>query len=119
MFFFFIFEISQAVDLALGDTVIDIGDTAVDAILSGVGGLGFLATIEGINHAAEQHKNGGDAVEALFDGAGVAIIGTARGLVGAAEMTYNVLASKPSRFLGRMILKVLKKLDDKMMSGRP
>lgn len=110
-------EITQAVDLALGDTVIDIGDTAVDAILSGVGGLGVLATLQGINHAAEMHANGGDAVEALFEGAGVAITGTARGLVGAAEMTYNVLASRPSRFVGRLVLKGLKKLDDKMMQA--
>lgn len=107
-------DLSHAVDLALGDTVIDIGDTAVDAILSGVGGLGFFATLNGINHAAEMHANGGDAVEALFEGAGVAIVGTARGLVGAAEMTYNVLASRPSRFIGRIALKGLKKLDEKM-----
>lgn len=107
-------ELSNTVDLALGSTVVDIGDTAVDAILAGVGGLGFFATLEGLNHAVKKHENGGDGVEAIFEGAGVAIEGTARALVGAAEMSYKVLSSKPSRFVGRMMLKGLVKLDEKM-----
>jgi hypothetical protein len=107
-------ELTHAVDLALGDTVIDIGDTAVDAILSGVGGLGFFATVEGINHAAAMHANGGDAVEAMFEGFGVAVKGTARTFVDTAEMGYKVLASRPSRFVGRSVLKGLKKLDEKI-----
>jgi hypothetical protein len=84
--------------------------------LAGVGGLGFFATLEGLNHAVKKHENGGDAVEAVFEGAGVAIEGTARALVGAAEMGYKVLSSRPSRFVGRMLLKGAKKLDDKMMA---
>ena len=44
------------------------GDTAADAILAGLGGLGFFATIQGINHASEKYENGGDAVEAVFEG---------------------------------------------------
>ena len=111
-------ELSNAVDLALGGTVVDVGDTAVDAILTGVGGLGFFATLEGLNHAVKKHENGGDGVEAMFEGAGVAIEGTARALVGAAEMGYKVLSSKSSRFVGRMMLKGLVKLDEKM-TGQP
>ncbi|MNN48221.1 hypothetical protein D3C81_1626900 [compost metagenome] len=107
-------ELTDAVDLALGGTVIDLGDTAADAILSGIGGIGFFATLEGINHAATLHANGGDPVEALFEGAGVAIMGTARAFVGTAELGYKVLASRPSRFVGRAVLKGLIKLDDKM-----
>lgn len=107
-------DLTNSVDLALGGAVIDIGDSAADAILAGVGGLGLFATIAGINHAANKHANGGDGVEAMFEGVGVAIEGTARSLVGAAEMTYKVLASRPSRFVGRVLLKGLKKLDDKM-----
>lgn len=106
--------LTNSVDLAIGGTVIDIGDSAADAILAGVGGLGLFATIAGINHAGAKHANGGDGVEAMFEGVGVAIEGTARSLVGAAEMTYKVLASKPSRFMGRVVLKSLKKLDDKI-----
>ncbi|MCC4272206.1 hypothetical protein LL254_15975 [Marinobacter nauticus] len=111
-------ELGNAIDLALGGTVVDVGDTAVDAILAGVGGLGFFATLQGFNHAVKKHENGGDGVEAIFEGAGVAIEGTARALVGAAEMGYKVLSSKPSRFVGRMMLKGLVKLDEKM-TGQP
>ncbi|MDC0362885.1 hypothetical protein OAN12_07590 [Halioglobus sp.] len=109
-------ELANTVDKALGGAAVDIGDTTVDAILAGLGGLGFFATIEGINHASKKYSNGGDGVEALFEGAGVAIEGTARALVGAAEMTYNVLASRPSRFVGRALLRGLIKLDDKLMA---
>lgn len=110
-------ELTSTVDLALGGSVVDIGDSAVDAILAGVGGLGFFATVQGINHAAEKYENGGDAVEALFEGAGVAIEGTARGIVGAAEMGYKVFTSKTSRFIGRGIKRALVKLDNKMMEA--
>ena len=103
-------DITNAVDSALGGTVVDIGDTAADAILIGLGGLGFFATINGINHAADKYKNGGDAVEAIFEGAGVAVEGTARALVGAAEMGYNILTSRLSRFIGRTALKGVVKI---------
>ncbi|MBQ1558505.1 MAG: hypothetical protein IIZ69_10285, partial [Pseudomonas sp.] len=65
----------------------------------------------------ERYKNGGDGVEALFEGAGVAIEGTARALVGTAGLGYKVLSSRPSRFIGRTLLAGLKKLDDKMMEA--
>ncbi|MFT6905274.1 MAG: hypothetical protein ACJAS1_001929 [Oleiphilaceae bacterium] len=110
-------ELSHTVDSALGGTIVDLGDSTADAILAGLGGLGFFATIQGINHASTKYENGGDGVEAMFEGAGVAIEGTARALVGAAEMGYKVLASRPSRFIGRTLIKGLKKLDDKMMEA--
>jgi hypothetical protein len=106
---------SNTVDLAMGGTVVDIGDSVVDAIFAGVGGLGLFATIQGINHAVSKHKNGGDGAEAMFDGAGVAIEGTARAFVGAAELSYKALASKPSRFVGRTLLKGLGALEKKIM----
>ena len=109
-------DLTDTVGLALGGTVVDVGDSIVDSILTGVGGLGIFATIEGINHAAKQHANGGDGVEAIFEGAGVAIEGTARAFVGAAEMGFNILSSRPSRFVGRTLLKGLEKLDEKMMN---
>ena len=110
-------ELTRTIDSALGGTIIDIGDTGADAILAGLGGLGFFATIEGINHASKKHENGGDAVEALFEGAGVAIEGTARGLFGLAEMAYNIWMSRPIRFIGRVLLSLLKKFDDKVMNA--
>lgn len=110
-------ELTETINNALGGTLIDVGDTAADAILAGLGGLGFFATIEGVNHASKKYENGGDAVEALFEGAGVAIEGTARGLFGLAEMAFNILMSRPIRFIYRVLLSLLKKLDDKMMSA--
>ncbi|MDO6683772.1 hypothetical protein Q4551_15885 [Oceanobacter sp. 5_MG-2023] len=110
-------DITSVVDRALGGSIVDIGDTAGDAILTGLGGLGFFATIDGINHASDKYKNGGDAVEAIFAGAGVAVEGTAKAMVDAAEMGYKVLASKPSRFMGRMLLSGLKSIDEKIMEG--
>lgn len=108
-------ELEHSVDLALGGSAVDVKDTALDALLDGVGGLGLFATMQGINHAGEHYKNGGDGVEAIFNGAGVAIEGTARALVGTAELGYKVLSSRPSRFIGRTLLAGLQKLDDKMM----
>ncbi len=105
-------ELTSVIDNALGGTIVDVGDTAGDAILVGLGGLGFFATIAGINHASAKYENGGDAVEAIFEGAGVAIEGTARSIVNAAEMGYKMLASRPSRFVGRCLLWVGKKLID-------
>jgi hypothetical protein len=110
-------ELTNTIDNALGGTIIDVGDTTADAVLAGIGGLGFFATINGINHAATKYENGGDGVEALFAGAGVAIEGTASALVGAAEMGYNVAMSRPSRFIGRQLKKGFVKLDDKMMEA--
>lgn len=98
-------ELNNTIDLAIGGSVVDLPDTTSDAILAGLGGLGFFATLHGINHAAEKIQNGGDAAEALFEGAGVAIERSAMALVGLAEMTYNALNSRPSRFVGRLIVK--------------
>lgn len=109
-------ELTTSVDLALGGTVVDIGDTTADAILTGIGGIGLLATAEGINHAAKKYENGGDALEAMFEGAGVAIEGTARALVSAAELGYKAITSKPSRFVGRSLWKGLEKIDQKLFS---
>jgi hypothetical protein len=107
-------DLNNQIELALGGTVVDGGDTASDAILMGVGGLGFFATLNGLNHAAEKYNNGGDGVEALFAGAGVAIKGTAKAMVDAGEMVYNVATSRPMRFMGRVALKGLVKLDKKI-----
>jgi hypothetical protein len=107
-------ELSTTVEQALGGGVIDAKDIAVDAILTGAGTLGVFATIQGINHASERYNKGVDGVEAIFEGAGVAIEGTAKGIVDASEMVYKAAMSKPSRFVGRTVLKGLKKLDEKI-----
>lgn len=70
-------ELSDSIDLALGGTVIDFADTTADTIFAGLGGLGLFATLRGIGHAARKFNNGGDGVEAIFEGTGIAIVGTA------------------------------------------
>ena len=101
-------ELSNSVDLALGGSVIDVGDTTIDALLTGVGGLGIFATINGINHAQEQYDNGKDGLKAIDEGIAVAVEGTAKGLVDASEF---VLMSGPVRFLGRALKKGINKLE--------
>jgi hypothetical protein len=108
-------ELTNTVDLAIGGTVVDAQDTAIDAILAGAGTLGFFATIHGINYAQAQYDNGVKAEEAVLEGLGVAIEGTAKGIVDASEMAYNVVTSRPMRFIGRGIVKGLIKLDEKMI----
>ncbi len=108
-------ELSQSIELTLGGSVVDAGDTAADAIIAGIGGIGLFASIAGINHYAKQVENGGDQVEAAFEGLGVAITGTAKAAVDLAEMGHKVVMSGPSRFIGRQIKKAAIKLDDKLM----
>lgn len=107
-------DLSDTVELALGGSVIDMADSSADAILAGLGGLSAFATLAGIAHAAEKYEKGGDPVEAMFEGAGVAIEGTARAAVNTLELGYKLLNSRPSRFIGRLILKGAVKLDKKL-----
>lgn len=107
-------EIANSVDIALGGSVVDIPDSFVDALLTGAGGLGVLATLNGLAHAKELCEKGEDPIGAYFAGAGVAIAGTAEGLVNVAETTHKVVMSGPSRFVGRIALKGAIKLDKKL-----
>lgn len=107
-------ELQEAVELALGGAYLDVDDSVADAILTGIGSLGLFASLRGITHAAEKYNNGGDGVEAAFEGLGIAIEGTARGLVNTAEMGYKIITSKPSRLIGSLMLSGAKKLDEKL-----
>ena len=99
-------EIQQVTELALGGSIIDFHDTAVDAVLTGVGGLGILATIRGIHHAAKQFKSGVDGEVAIAEGVEVAVVGTVKSFVDTAELGYKALTSRPMRFAGRQTLKL-------------
>jgi hypothetical protein len=94
-------ELTKSVELALGGTVIDAGDTVVDAILTGAGSLGLFSTCRGINHASEQFEKGVEAEVAILEGVAVAVKGTAKGAVDFAEFGYKVTTSAPSRAVGR------------------
>jgi hypothetical protein len=110
-------ELSNTVEIALNGNIFDSQDTATDAILSGVGTLGIFATIKGINHAQAQYDKGVTAEEAVFEGLGLAVEGTVKGLVDTAEMASKVVMSRPSRFIGRSLVKGLVKLDEKLFSN--
>tara|TARA_Y100001956_G_C4129312_1_gene192502 strand:+ start:6060 stop:7346 length:1287 start_codon:yes stop_codon:yes gene_type:complete len=109
-------ELTNTVEIAINGNAIDAQDTAVDAILSGVGTLGIFATIKGINHAQAKYDKGVEAEEAIFEGLGVAVEATAKGLVDTAEMASKVVMSRPSRFVGRALVKGLVKLDEKLFA---
>jgi hypothetical protein len=72
---------------------------------------------KGINHAQAQYDNGVTAEEAVFEGLGLAVEGTVKGLVDTAEMASKVVMSRPSRFIGRSLVKGLVKLDEKLFSN--
>ena len=84
-------ELANTVNNALGNSVFDAKDTAIDAILTGVGSLGIFATIKGINHACTQYKSGRDGGDSLFEGLGIAIEGTIKGIFDFAELLYKIL----------------------------
>lgn len=49
----------------------------------------FFATLRGINHAIDRHREGVDKAEAVEEGIGVAVTGTMKATVDLAEMGYK------------------------------
>lgn len=98
-------DLDSATGLALGGSVVDFPDTAIDAAIGGLSGLGIFATLRGINHAIDRHREGIDKAEAIEEGIGVTVTGTMKATVDIAEMGYKVATSRPSRFLGRQVVK--------------
>ena len=82
-------DLSEAVDLALGGSVIDIGDTLLDGITTGIGGVGVVAIIQGIHAAWSKYRSDGDAVSALEVGVTKSAAGVARTVVNATELIYR------------------------------
>lgn len=100
-------DLTNVVDLALGGTVLDISDTALDAVLTGVGGVGIFAILSGARSASAKYKETGDALEALAEGLSTATVHTARTTVNMAEMAtkgvVGVATSRPVRFAGSLV----------------
>lgn len=99
-------DLYRATDFALGGSVVDFPDTAMDAVIGGLSVLGIFATLRGINHAIDRHRKGVDKAEVIEEGIGVAVTGTMKATVDLAEMGCKVATSRPSRFLGRQVVKV-------------
>ncbi|WP_390587516.1 hypothetical protein [Erythrobacter sp. MTPC3] len=100
-------DLTDTVYLALGGTVLDISDTALDAVLTGVGGVGIFAILSGVRSASAKYKETGDALESLAEGLSTATVHTARTTVNMAEMAtkgvVGVATSRPVRFAGNMV----------------
>lgn len=115
-------DLTNAVDLAFGGTIIDIGDTTVDAVLSGVGGVGIFAIFRGIQSASARYKESGDAFESLEAGVGATVTSTARTAVNLGELAYRgtagVVTSKPMRFLGRMFVAAVDRFDESLIKAQ-
>lgn len=107
-------ELTDVVDLAIGGTVVDISDTALDAVFTGIGGVGVLAIIRGVRRASARFRETGDAIASLFEGLSATATATAKTTVNAAELAtksvVGLATSKPAKFTGRVVLSSAKAL---------
>jgi hypothetical protein len=83
-------DLTNVVDLALGGTVLDFSDTALDALLTGVGGVGIIHILKGAHRAHQKYKESGDPIESLFEGVKSTAIGAIRSTVNTAEIVTKV-----------------------------
>lgn len=83
-------ELDAEVAAALGGSLIDISDVALDAALSGLGGVGVMAAISGVGAATRKYSETGNILLATGSGLGATGVGVARTAVNTAELTYKV-----------------------------
>ncbi len=95
-------DLTDQVANALGGTVLDVGDMAFDGLLGAGFGLGTFATLRGVSHIA----NNPNDPDKYMDGAEIAIVGTAKGVVDASEMLYNAATSNTGKAIGGAGLKM-------------
>lgn len=100
-------ELSEAIDLALGGTVVDIGDAVLDGLTTGLGGVGIVAILSGSHSAWKSYQRSGNAIEALGTGLQTTAARTARSTVNLVEMAYRgsaaVVMSKPVKVVSGAI----------------
>lgn len=111
-------DLSEVIDLALGGTVIDVGDAVLDGVTSGIGGVGIVAILAGSHSAWKSYQSSGDAVGALGVGLQTTAVRTARSAVNLVEMVYRgsaaVITSKPVQFMTETVQTGLKAAQHKM-----
>ncbi|HEV7264810.1 MAG TPA: hypothetical protein VGN83_07820 [Falsiroseomonas sp.] len=100
-------DLEASVDLALGGSVLDFSDTAVDAVLTGLGGFSLLSILKGVRRGATSYRADGSLEGAVINGVEAAVAGTLKASVDTAELCFKVATSRLSRFIGRMALKGL------------
>lgn len=84
------FELNHDVASALGGSIIDASDVMFDAALSGLGGVGIMATISGATAATRKYKETGSLILASGSGIGATSVGVAKTAVNTAELSYKV-----------------------------
>lgn len=82
-------ELSEAVELALGGAIIDFGDTVLDGLSIGFGGVGIVAILHGARSAWAAYKANGNAVTALGAGIESTAISVVRSMVNLTEAGYR------------------------------
>ena len=103
--------LTDGVELTLGGPVIDLSDTALDAVFSGLGFISIVGLVRGISRGASIYRETGDAVEGLASGVGVTFEESVWALINILELaTRGVQAGiklKPVRYLGGKLRRTL------------
>lgn len=99
--------LTDGVELVLGGPIIDLSDTALDAVFSGLGFISIVGLVKGTARGASIYRETGDAVEGLASGVGVTFEESVWAVVNSFELvTRSALAvatSNPARYLGGKI----------------
>jgi hypothetical protein len=69
---------------------LDFSDTALDAVLTGVGGVGIIHIVKGAHRAYQKYKESGDPIESLFEGIRSTTVSLARSIVNTMEIGTKV-----------------------------
>ena len=93
----------------MGGTLIDFGDTILDGMTAGFGGVGIVAIVQGANSGWKHYNTSGDALEALGVGISTTAKGVVRSAVNLAEIVFRggeaIVTSPPVQFLAKNIAK--------------
>jgi len=96
--------LTDGVELVLGGPIIDLSDTALDAVFSGLGFIGIVGLVKGTARGASIYRETGDAVKGLASGAGVTFEESVWAVINSFELVtrgaLTVATSKPAHYLG-------------------
>jgi len=84
-------DLTNTTDLALGGSVVDAGDATIDGLLTGVGCVGLMASVKGLNHGLKEYKEHSDFADAALEGTGVAIEQTLESTCNLIEIIFNLV----------------------------
>ncbi|MFQ3895463.1 hypothetical protein [Sphingobium sp. R-7] len=118
--------LTDGVELVLGGPIIDLSDTALDAVFAGLGFISIVGLVKGIARGASIYRETGNAVEGLATGLGVTFEESVWAVINTCELVSRgamaVATSRPARYLGGKIgsaLRAAKLGHDRPLSVRP